>query len=426
MSLKPTTKERRREYAKFLLMFVFLGFTMKILSEFIHEAGHASTVLMLGGEILEISIRAEWPFTLSHTKWVIPNPSNMNLALIAVAGILFEAVTSIIGQCILVFRRGMRPLYAVSLFWLSFWTYLSPVVYLLMGAIHPFGDVLDLLNAVPVSVYLIGSLGVAMLVSCTYLLSQSLRDIFSNVLGPSEASDAVSYFWAFLHTFFVLVTIVTYGLPAPPVITVMSMVGIFIWSYITARWLLVFVSRQGGAEKLWAPRYAPASLSSVSPEDRGRRLKLGYAALFSVALISMLLTGYMVNQYLSAYSVVMKTKIEIEVVHVELGPDEPLLNLSVNVFNPTDEDMTLDRIEFDVKLNGKFMQHHVLQPIPATRPGSYIAFSRAVSLPRDRMFTIEQAMSDDSWAWTVSGSGHVVTMFGETLLRFNSNSVCKP
>jgi hypothetical protein len=335
-------------------------------------------------------------------------------------------VTSIIGQFILIFRRNMRPVYAVSLFWLSFWTYLSPVVYLLMGAIRPFGDILDLINAVPVSGYLIGSLGIMMLISCTYLLSQTLRDIFSNVLGPQKASDAVSYFWALLHTFFVLVTIVTYGLPAPPVITVTSMVVIFIWSYIMARWLLVFVSRQGGAERLWPPKYAQSSMSSASPEDRDRRLKLGYAVLFSAALVSMLLTGYMVNQYLSAYRVVMKTDIEIEVVHVELGPNEPVLNLSVSVFNPSSEDVTLDRMEFDVKLNGKFMQHYLMQSIPAMGPESTTAFNRAISLPMDRMFTIEEAMSNDSWAWTVSGSGHVVTMFGETLLRFESDSICEP
>jgi hypothetical protein len=134
----------------------------------------------------------------------------------------------------------------------------------------------------------------------------------------------------------------------------------------------------------------------------------------------------MVNQYLSTYSVVMKTNIEIEVVNIELGPNEPVLNLSVRVFNPTSKNMTLDRIEFDVKLNSKFMQHQLFQSIPAARPKSSVTFNRAISLPRDRMFTIEEAERDDSWEWTVSGSGHVVTMFGETLLRFKSDSTCEP
>lgn len=427
MSLKPIAKERRREYARFLLMFVFFGFIMKISSEFIHEMGHTFTVMMLGGKILGISIRAEWPFTLSHTKWVLPNPSNMELALIAVAGILFETVTSIVGQSILFMRRRLRPVYAISLFWLSFWTYLSPVVYLVMGAINPFGDVLDLVNAMPVPSFLILSLGVIMLISSTYTLSLILRRIFSDVLELPTASDAVSYFWAFLHTFFVLVTIVTYGLPTPPAITVVSMVVIFIWSYITARWLLLFVSRLRGAERSWPSIYVkPSPASPTSVEDRSRKLRLGYATLFSVALISTLLTGYIVDQYLSTYSVVMKTSIEIEVANIELGPNEPLLYLSVRVFNPSSKDITLNRIEFDVKLNRRFMEHQVLQTIPAAKPESYVTFDRAISLPKDRMFTIEEAARDGSWEWTVSGSGYVTTMFGETLLRFRSESTCQP
>ncbi len=427
MSSTPIARERRREYARFLLMFVFLGFAMKIISEFIHEMGHAFTVLMLGGEILGISIRAEWPFTLSHTTWVIPDPTRVNLAVIAVAGIFFETVTSIVGQAVLILRRGMRPVYSISIFWLSFWTYLSPVVYLLMGAFHPFGDVLDLVNAMPVPLFLIGGIGVILFISCTYSLSLILRDIFSNVLDLSTASDAVSYFWASLHTFFVMVTIVTYGLPMNPTIAAASIVVIFIWSYICARWLLMFVSRLRGVERIRPYKQVkPGPVSPPPVTDPGRKLRLGYVLLFSAAIVSALLTGYMVNQYLSTYNVVMKTSITTEVVDIELGPDEPKLNLSVRVFNPTSGNMTLDRIEFDIKLNNKFMHHQVLHPIPTARPGSYVAFNVAVYLPKDRMFTIEEAARDDSWEWTVSGSGYVSTMFGETLLRFRSDSTCKP
>lgn len=407
-------------------MFVFLGFAMKILSEFIHEMGHASTVLLLGGEILGISIRAEWPFTLSHTRWVIPDPTPVNLALVAVAGIVFETVTSITGQTILLLRKEMRPVYAVSVFWLSFWTYLSPVVYLLMGALHPFGDVLDLLNAVSVPRLLIGGVGAFLFVSCTYSLSLILRDIFSNILDTSAASDAVSYFWAVLHAFFVLVTVVTYGLPMPPTITAASMVVIFIWSYICARWLLMYVSTLRG-ERLFPQRTVKPGRDTGGPvKALARRVKLGYTVLFSAALLSALLTGYMVTQYLGTYNVVMKTSISAEVVAVDLAPDAPVLNLSVRIFNPTGENMTLDRLEFDVRLNDKYMHHQALHAIPVARPGSYVAFSRAIVLPRDRMFTVEEAIRDDRWVWTVSGSGYVVTMFGDTLLRFESDSICRP
>ncbi len=148
--------------------------------------------------------------------------------------------------------------------------------------------------------------------------------------------------------------------------------------------------------------------------------------LFSAALLSGLLTGYMVNQYLGTYNVVMKTSITAEVVTVDVGPNDPLLNLSVSIFNPTSENMTLNRIEFDIKLNDKYMHHQVLYQIPEARPESYVTFTGAVHLPMDRMFTIEEAARNDRWEWTVSGSGYVVTMFGETLLRFESDSTCRP
>ncbi len=407
-------------------MFVFIGFAMKILSEFIHEMGHALTVLMLGGEILEINIRAEWPFTLSHTTWVIPNPTQMNLVMIAIAGILFETVTSILGQYVLLLRREMRPVFSISIFWLSFWTYLSSVVYLLMGAFHPFGDVLDLVNAIKVPRLLIFGIGAVFFIFCTYSLSLILRDIFSNVLDLSTASDAVSYFWASLHAFFVLVTVVTYGLPMNPTITAASMVVIFIWSYICVRWLLTFISGLRGERLLPQSYVRQSSLAMSSVKDPGRKIKLGYTVLFSAALLSGLLTGYMVNQYLGTYNVVMKTSITAEVVTVDVGPNDPLLNLSVSIFNPTSENMTLNRIEFDIKLNDKYMHHQVLYQIPEARPESYVTFTGAVHLPMDRMFTIEEAARNDRWEWTVSGSGYVVTMFGETLLRFESDSTCRP
>jgi hypothetical protein len=143
MPVTNTFMARRKEYARFLLTFLFLGFMMKIVSEFIHEMGHASFVLILGGRVTGMSISVEWPFTLSHTRWELQNPSNIQIALISVAGIVFDVFTSLAGQTILRTRKEIRPFLAIALFWLSFWPYLSSVVYLVMGAFYPFGDILD-------------------------------------------------------------------------------------------------------------------------------------------------------------------------------------------------------------------------------------------------------------------------------------------
>jgi len=427
MSLKIMANERRRVYANYLLMFAFFGFLMKIVSEFVHEMGHVITVLILGGKILGISIRAEWPFALSYTKWTIPNPSYINLAMVAIAGILFEIVTSIIGQSILILKKNMHPTYAIPIFWLSFWTYLSPVVYLVMGAFHPFGDILDLVNVIAVPKLLIGIIGLVILIPFTYLLSLILRNIFSKIMDLSKASDMVSYFWALIYTFYIFVTIITYGMPIPPTTTVAFMLVLFIWSYICSKWVLVYISELRSNEKIRRVKYFKSlAIYSASHKKSDRKLNLAYTIIFLAATISVILTAYTINQYLSTYNIVIKTGIEIEVVNIDINSNEPSLNLGITIINPTSKNITLDRIEFEINLNNKFMKHHVLDSIPLAKPGSYITFNKVIDLPKDRMFTIEEAIGDDNWGWTVSGAAYVQTMFGETILRFKSESTCKP
>jgi LEA14-like dessication related protein len=429
MPVTNTFMARRREYARFLLTFLFLGFMMKIVSEFIHEIGHASFVLILGGRITGMSISVEWPFTLSHTRWELQNPSNIQIALISVAGIVFDVFTSLAGQTILRTRKEIRPFIAIALFWLSFWSYLSSVVYLVMGAFYPFGDVLDLIGAIPVPQILIGTIGVILLVSYTYSLSLILKGIFSSVLRLEKASEMVSYFWAVLHMFFVSITIVKFGMPMPPSITVTVLVLIFVWSFFIARWLLVIVSRLRGTEvksKLFISTRQRSLDLATDDETRRRNQRLGYAVLFSAALISVFLTGYMINQYTATYSLVMKTGIEIDVTGFDPGQDEPVLNLSVKIVNPNRGDLMLQRIEFEIKLNQKYMDQQVLRQIPVVQPESEASFEHVLRLPVDRMFTIDQAFEDGRWEWQITGTAYVDTLFGDTLLRFKSDSTRPP
>ena len=54
MTLWTSQKEKRREYARFLLAFVFIGFLMKIAGELIHEMGHSLMVMIFGGRVLNV------------------------------------------------------------------------------------------------------------------------------------------------------------------------------------------------------------------------------------------------------------------------------------------------------------------------------------------------------------------------------------
>ncbi len=426
MTLETGGGEKRRMYARFLLSFLFIGLLMKILGEFTHEAGHAFIVLALGGSIKGMFISFEWPFSLSHTTWALDGPMGGELALIAVAGILSDTLLTVLGQSLLLSRRVTHPLATVSLFWLSFWTYLNSMVYLVVGSVHPFGDVLDLMEAVPVPRVLIGALGVTLLAAYTYSLSLILRGIFSQLLEPEKASEMVSMFWILLHMFFVLATIVRYGLPMPPEIAAASLVLVFTLSYISGRGLIFLVSRLGTGERLeliGSPELRPRE--SEAEGDRGMREKYGYAAILLVAAVSVLATGVMVNQYLSTYNLVMKTEVAVEATGFEMGQGA-VLYLNVSVYNPTPETLTIKRVEFEVKLNSKYMTHETLNEIPSVAPGETVFFGETVELPSDREFTIDEAVRDGSWDWTISGVGYVDTLFGETLLRFRCASTVVP
>jgi len=153
-------------------------------------------------------------------------------------------------------------------------------------------------------------------------------------------------------------------------------------------------------------------------------------ALLSVALISTLLTGYMLNQYTATYSILMKTEIDVEVTHFDYSRGGPIhfsiLNLSVRIVNPNKKELQLRKIEFDVYLNQKYMEHQVITNIPVVIPESKATFDHTIFLPKDRMFTIEDAQEQGKWEWKVSGSGYVDTLFGDTLIRFKTTNKLPP
>ncbi len=155
-------------------------------------------------------------------------------------------------------------------------------------------------------------------------------------------------------------------------------------------------------------------------ESQRQEIKLVFIALLSIALISTLLTGYMINNYVATYSLVMKTEIDIDVTYFDYSSGEPILNLSVRIVNPNQKELPLRKIGFDVYLNQKYMDHHVITHIPAVDPKSQVTFDHTINLSLDRMFTVEDAQEQGKWEWKVSGSGYVETMFGDTLLRFTT------
>jgi hypothetical protein len=433
MTLSISQNEKRKEYARFLLAFIFLAFLMKIAGEFIHEMGHALFALIFGGRVLSIKISVEWPFTLSQTIWEIPNPTNTRLALVAVAGVLFDTLTTITGQAILLVKKNLRPIVVLSIFWLSFWTYLNSVVYLVVGAFNPFGDILDLTKIISIPDLWIGIIGFILLFGYSYSLSIILREIFSMVLSLERTSNMVYLFWIGIHFFFVSITVVKYGLPTPPTIAATILVMIFAWSYISGKWLMGLVSKISHEHKLGIIK-TPSELSGkgvksliTNGNNSKNKYAMGLTILILFAIASAIVTGFAINQYTSTYSLIMKTDISIDTSSFKIDNDEAKLNLTVLVLNPTRKTISVNRIEFDVKLNGKYMmEQNVLREIPQVKPDAQVEFYYSLNVPQDRWFTLDEAISQNNWDWSVSGTGYVDTMFGETLLRFKTKSTLPP
>lgn len=131
---------------KFLATFLFLAFVMKIIGEFVHEVmGHGFFVLLFGGKIVRVYISLLWPYELSYIGWN-GNFETWQMPWIDGGGILICLIVSFVLQTLLLLGIVRDWRFLTPLFWLSFWTFLNPTGYLIMGGIKPFGDIAALIR----------------------------------------------------------------------------------------------------------------------------------------------------------------------------------------------------------------------------------------------------------------------------------------
>lgn len=131
---------------KLLAFFSFFAVLTKIISEFIHEVmGHGLFVVLFGGSITGVHIIPYWPYEFSSIHWS-DSFASWQLSWIFGGGILVCLLVSIAIQGLLLFEF-LKNWYSSSfLFWLSFWTFLNPTGYLVLGGIEPFDDVSRLIE----------------------------------------------------------------------------------------------------------------------------------------------------------------------------------------------------------------------------------------------------------------------------------------
>ena len=129
-----------------LLLQLALVLGAKVVAEIVHEVfGHGLFVLLFGGEITEVHISPLWPYELSYIRWK-GGFEPWQLPWLQGGGILICLVVTLCLQAVLLLRPSGDWRLSSPPFWLSFWAFLNPAGYLILGGISPFGDVAALIG----------------------------------------------------------------------------------------------------------------------------------------------------------------------------------------------------------------------------------------------------------------------------------------
>lgn len=183
---------------QFAAVFLLAACIMKVLGEVVHEVmGHGVFVLLFGGDIVRVHIALLWPYEFSYIS------SNGFFAAwqrtwIHGGGILVCYIVSFALQALLLLKNVKAWWLAASLFWLSFWTFLSSTGYLITGGLRPYGDVAALIAdgvLTPVTSLL---LGLFIFIAGFFALSKILMDLLKEIhviRSIRELRVALALFW---------------------------------------------------------------------------------------------------------------------------------------------------------------------------------------------------------------------------------------
>jgi len=187
----------RDRIVSFIILFILLGFIMKIPSEAIHElVGHGIFVVVFGGVILGIHISLLWPYELSGILFDFPGGvSEVQQALVMSGGIVACLVASFALQAVLSLKRSEYLWLELSLSWLAFWCLMNSTGYLIIGGLAPFGDILWLIGHGFINPILSVVIGIFSFLIGFWLLSSILRRNLARVMPENRVRLGITVFW---------------------------------------------------------------------------------------------------------------------------------------------------------------------------------------------------------------------------------------
>ena len=179
-------------------MFFVVALFMKIVGEVVHELlGHGIFVLVFGGEITKVHISLLWPYEFSSIWWS-GNFEPWQMALTSAGGILVSLLVSFLFQTLLLLERIKDWRLVTASLWLSFWTFLNPTGYLIIGGIKPLGDVAALISQGALTHATSFLSGVTLFAVAFISISKILADLLSNTTAVRKVKtlrNALTLFW---------------------------------------------------------------------------------------------------------------------------------------------------------------------------------------------------------------------------------------
>lgn len=181
----------------FFITFLATCFVAKIAAEFVHEVcGHGFFVLLFGGKVETVYISIFWPYEMSYISWSLPSGvTSAQMAWIYGGGILVCLCASFLIQASLLVKKGIPSHFALTLFWLAFWTSINSAGYLVIGGLTTFGDIHELIRLEVFTNTLSLMIGFIIFIVGFAALSWILREILTEIFPLKKASLGVVLFW---------------------------------------------------------------------------------------------------------------------------------------------------------------------------------------------------------------------------------------
>lgn len=193
----------------FFVTFLATCFVAKIAAEFVHEVcGHGFFVLLFGGKVETVYISILWPYEMSYISWSLPSGvTSAQMAWIYGGGILACLFISFLTQASLLVKKGIPWYYALTLFWLAFWTLINSTGYLIIGGLTPFGDIRELMRLEVLTNTLSLMIGFIIFIVGFVALSWILRKILAEIFPLKKASLGLVLFWLIIPALFLVILV---------------------------------------------------------------------------------------------------------------------------------------------------------------------------------------------------------------------------